>query len=102
MGDYPELRLVLTDFAYRINRDLYPRLAAYNHLYVETSGLQQHAGIQDVCERFGPERLLFGSRLPTFCAGAAIHALNHAGIEDDARELIGGGNLRRLLGEVRS
>lgn len=98
---HPELRIVLTDVSYRINRDLYPRLRAYAHLYVETSGFQQHCGIEDVCDRFGPERLLFGSRLPLLCAGPAKHAVEHAAISDDVRAAIAGGNLRRLLGAVQ-
>ena len=98
---HPELRLVLTDVSYRINRDLYPRFKAYPHLFVETSGLEQHCGIQDVCERFGPERLLFGSRLPLMCPGAAKHAIESAGISEEAKALIAGGNLRRLLQDVR-
>jgi hypothetical protein len=99
--EYSGLRLILTDVNYRINRDLYPRLAAYETLYVETSGLQQHGGIQDVCERFGPERLLFGSRLPYLCAGAARHAVEYAGIPETAKASIAGGNIRRLLADVR-
>lgn len=101
MEGYPGLRLVLVDVMYRINRDLYPRLRAYEGLYVETSGFQQHCGIQDVCERFGPGRLLFGSRLPLLCGGAAKHAVEHAGISEEAKQPVAGGNLRRLFGAVR-
>ncbi|HOV74021.1 MAG TPA: amidohydrolase family protein [Candidatus Hydrogenedentes bacterium] len=97
---HPDLRLVMLNVTYRINRDLYPRLKAYRHLYVETSGLEQHCGIQDVCERFGPGRLIFGSRMPFFCAGASRHAIDAAGIPADAKTAIGGGNLRRLLSET--
>ena len=100
LDTYPGLRLVLTDVTYRVNRELYPRLIAYPELFVETSGLEQHCGIQDLCERFGPERMLFGSRMPWLCAGAAKHAIETAGISDEAKRLIAGDNLRRLLGEV--
>jgi predicted TIM-barrel fold metal-dependent hydrolase len=101
METYAGLRLVLVDANYRVARDLYPRLRAYEGLYVETSGLQHHCGLQDVCERFGPHRLLFGSRLPVVCAGAAKHALEHAGISEEDKASIGGVNFRRLLEEVR-
>jgi predicted TIM-barrel fold metal-dependent hydrolase len=100
METYPGLRLVLVDVNYRANRDLYPRLNAYETLYVETSGLEQHCGIQDVCERFGPERLLFGSRLPLMCPGAARHAVECAGIPEESKRRIAGANLRHLLDEV--
>lgn len=100
MESYAGLRLVLADVSYRINRDLYPRLRAYNDLYVETSGLEQHCGIQDLCERFGSERILFGSRLPLMCAGAAKHAIEHAEISSEAKHAIAGENLRSLLNEA--
>jgi len=101
MEGYAGLRLVLVDINYRANRDLYPRLKVYEGLYVETSGLEQHCGIQDVCERFGPGRLLFGSRLPLMCPGAARHAVESAGISEEDKAAIAGENLRRLLAEVR-
>lgn len=97
---HPALRLVLMDVTYRTNRDLYPRLKAYEHLYVDTSGLEQHCGIQDVCERFGSARLLFGSRMPLMCPGAARHAVECAGISESDKAAIAGGNLRRLFAEV--
>ncbi len=100
MEGYPGLRLVLFDVTYRISRDLYPRLEAYPDLHLETSGLQQHCGIQDICERFGASRLLFGSRLPYLCPGAARHAVENAGISEAEKALIAGGNLRRLLAEA--
>jgi hypothetical protein len=100
METHPGLRLVLVDVSYRVNRDLYPRLKAYDHLYIETSGLEQHCGIQDVCERFGSGRLLFGSRLPLMCPGAARHAIDCAGIPEADKAAIAGGNLRRLFAEV--
>ncbi len=93
--------LVLMDVTYRVNRDLYPRLNAYPNLYVETSGLQQHCGIQDMCEQLGSDRLLFGSRLPFFCPGAAMHAIQCADIPDAAKVGIAGANLRHLLNAVR-
>ncbi len=101
MEGYPGLRLILTNISYRVNRDLYPRLKAYDDLFVETSGLQQHRGLEDVCSRFGSERFLFGSRLPLLCAGAAIHTVEHAAISEAAKTAIAGRNLRRLLAEVR-
>ena len=100
METYAGLCLVLVDVSYRVNRDLYPRLKAYDRLYVETSGLEQHCGIQDVCERFGSGRLLFGSRLPLMCPGAARHAIDCAGISEVDKACIAGDNLRRLLAEV--
>jgi predicted TIM-barrel fold metal-dependent hydrolase len=97
---YPELPVVLIDVTYRINRDLYPRLAAYPGLGVEISYLQQHRGIEDICERFGPERLFFGTKIPLLCPGSARHMVETAPIPDEAKAAIAGGNLRGLLAAV--
>jgi predicted TIM-barrel fold metal-dependent hydrolase len=66
-------------------------------LYVEISGYQGYQAIEAVVGRFGPERLLFGTNIPTFSPGGAIAAVTYADISDDAKSLIAGGNLRRLL-----
>lgn len=100
MERHPELPLVLIDVTYRINRDLYPRLKAYPNLYVEISYLQQHRAIEDVCDRFGPGRLLFGSKIPVLCPASPKHMVETAPISDEAKAAIAGGNLRRLLASV--
>ncbi|MDX9973699.1 MAG: amidohydrolase family protein [FCB group bacterium] len=97
---HPQLPLVLIDVTYRINRDLYPRLRAYANLYVEISYLQQHRGIEDLCAQFGPERLLFGSKIPMLCPGAPRHMLETAPIPEEAKAAIAGDNLRKLLAAV--
>lgn len=100
MEKHPGIHIVLVDIAYRSNRNLYPRMAAYGDLYVETSGLQQHGGFADIHERFGAGRLLFGSRIPFLCPGAARHALENAAIPEEAKTAIAGDNMRRLLAQV--
>jgi predicted TIM-barrel fold metal-dependent hydrolase len=48
-------------------------------------------------ERFGAERILFGSRLPLYTPGAPLAVLLTARVPDSAKRAIAGGNLRRLL-----
>lgn len=100
MERHPDLPVVLVDVTYRINRDLYPRLKAYPNLYVEISYMQQHRAVEDVCERFGPERLLFGSKIPVLCPSSPRHMIETAPIPEEAKAAIAGGNLRRLLADV--
>jgi predicted TIM-barrel fold metal-dependent hydrolase len=70
------------------------------HLYVETSYYTVHRGIEKLCGTFGPERVLFGTGMPRRDPGAAITALAYSLIDDEARALVAGGNLRRLLGDA--
>ena len=100
-GAFPGMPIVLLDVTYRINRDLYPRLNAYPNLHVEISYLQQHRGIEDVCERFGPSRLLFGSKIPYLCPGSARHMVEKANVSAETKAAVAGDTLRSLMNGVR-
>jgi hypothetical protein len=97
LRDYVALPLVLTGLTYRLDRYLYPLWSQYQNLYVDTSGYQGFQAIEAVVKRFGPERLLFGTNMPVYSPGAAIAAVTYADLSDEAKILIAGGNLRRLL-----
>ncbi|MGQ9632260.1 MAG: amidohydrolase family protein [bacterium] len=98
---HPNLPIVITNISYRVDRDLYPLLEKYDNLRIEISGYQVHCGIEEICRRFGPEKLLFGSRLPIFEPGSAVMLLTYADVDSGAKRLIAGDNLRRLLRGVR-
>lgn len=101
--NFPQLLVVLSKVSYRVNRVLYPLLAQYENLHICLGApYVVHRGLEELCQRFGAERILFGTGTPTFDAGAAVTYLTYANIGDDAKELIGGGNLRRLLTQVAS
>jgi predicted TIM-barrel fold metal-dependent hydrolase len=98
---HPDLPAIVTRVNYRHERVLYPLLRLHPRLYVEISYFQGHRGIEEVVDRFGPERLLFGSGLPFFTPGAPVVMVVRADVGDAARRAIAGGNLRRLMEEVR-
>jgi amidohydrolase family protein len=96
-GGYPELPLVLTNVGYRSDRFLYPLWEEFPNLHIELSSYCGHGGIEALTERFGAEKLLFGTRLPYFTPGSAIGMLSYANISQADRRLIAGDNLRNLL-----
>lgn len=98
---HPALPVIVTRVNYRNERYLYPLLKQHPLLHVEISLFQGHRGLEEVVERFGPERLLFGTGLPFYAAGGPVVMVVRADIGDAARQAIAGGNLRRLMGEVR-
>jgi len=100
-SQYPKLPIVLTNVGYRINRFLYPLLERFRNLHIEISGYYGHRGIEVLTERFGAERLLFGTKLPYFTPASAIGMLLYAQMKESDKRLIAGGNLKRLLGRVR-
>jgi len=48
-------------------------------------------------DQFGPDRAIYGSRLPLYTPGTALGVIASARIRDEAKIAIAGGNLRRLL-----
>jgi len=94
---FPNLSVIIANLSYRVNRYLYPLLEKFKNLYVETSGYQIHRGVEALCARFGVERLVFGTRLPYFTPGPAITMVQYSLISAKEKEMIAGGNLRRLL-----
>ncbi|HOE12866.1 MAG TPA: amidohydrolase family protein [bacterium] len=98
LNAFPELKIVLTDTGYRIGRKVYPLLDQFENLFLEFSDYVIHWGLEDLCERFGPERFVYGSGLGRWDPGTPLTVLALADISTEAKRLIAGKNLCRLLG----
>jgi predicted TIM-barrel fold metal-dependent hydrolase len=98
LAAYPGLPIILLATSYRVNRFLYPLWEKFDNLYLETATYQIMRGIEDVCRRFGPERLVFGTGLPLLDAGGPIAQITYAELPEEHKKLIAGGTLARLLG----
>ncbi|MGQ9731657.1 MAG: amidohydrolase family protein [Candidatus Zipacnadales bacterium] len=96
---HPALNLILLNAYYRIDRYLYPLLERFPNLYLEIGSYGVHRGIETVCQRFGAERLVFGTDLPIHEVGGPIALVTYAPITAEAKQAIAAGNLQRLLGE---
>ena len=83
-------------------RDLAALLASCPNVLVEISNFVGQDHLAQFAGRFGAERLLFGSFLPVNDPYAAIGMILDADIPAEAKARIAGGNLRRLVGEVRA
>jgi hypothetical protein len=92
------LSIIVLDTSYRINRSIYPLFARYPTLRLEIHSYQIPWGIEDVTERFGPERLVFGTGLPESDGGGPISQVMYSRLPGEQKALIAGGNLRRMLG----
>jgi hypothetical protein len=98
LGNFPRLQVLLLETGYRADRYLFPLFKQHPNLYIDTSTCVAHRQLESLVEKFGPDHLLFGSRLPLYTAGAALAVLASARISESAKLAIAGGNLRRLLG----
>lgn len=101
-SDFPDLRLILTGVGYASDNFLYPLLRRHpgirvclGHMYIPSGNPRRFL------QHFPVDRLIFGSGLPEFSPGGLIAHVMYADITDDHKALILGGNLRRLMEEVR-
>lgn len=102
LREFPKLILVATDHGcWGRDRLFRPLIERYENFYVDTSRYELDGGIKAFCDRYGPDRMLFGTAYPDIAMGGPVLTLAHADIPDEAKAAIFGGNLRRLLEEVR-
>ncbi len=99
---HPGLPVIAANVGYRHNRFSYPLLEQHETLYIETSRYFGAGNFEDVVNRFGPERMLFGTNMPLYTGTAAVTMLTYAEISREAKEAIAGKTLKRLLKEALS
>jgi uncharacterized protein len=71
----------------------------HSNLYLETCSSTVDVGlIETAVETVGPERVVFGSDLPLLNPHVQLAKVTGARIDDDAKRMILGGNMARILG----
>lgn len=102
LRDFPDLTMVIVGHgSWGEDRYFRPIIEKYEGAYIDTSRYELDGGIASFCEKYGPYRMLFGTNFPHTEMGGAVMTLMHADISDDAKEAIAGGNLERILAEVK-
>jgi len=95
---WPALPVIVSEHRIRRSQRLaYRALDACGNLRIDLSGYWLHGGIEYITQRWGAERLLFGSNWPAFGPHMTLTTLTMADISDADKRLIAGDNLRRLL-----
>ncbi|HRX42630.1 MAG TPA: amidohydrolase family protein [Clostridia bacterium] len=101
LNDYRNLPVVLCNTGYRADRYIYPLMKTYENLYVETSRLLSHLGIEALAKAVGTDRILFGTSMPLFTGSGAVYYIKKLMLPEKDKARIASGNLERLLSEVR-
>ena len=101
---FPRLSIVVESqwqkILYHI-RTLYNLLDTCGNIYVETSNFTGQDYLSHGVKTFGAERFLFGSFLPMNDPWVPAGMIQDADISEEEKKMIAGGNIRRLLEEVR-
>ncbi len=102
LAEFPDLVCAICDHGcWGMDRMFRPLLERYPRVYVDTAQYLLDGGLEALVADYGPDRLLFGSGFPESYWGGMMLALRHAQIPDEAKAAIAGGNLERMLAEVR-
>jgi predicted TIM-barrel fold metal-dependent hydrolase len=83
------------------NRDLFSLLKACPNVCLESSNFIGQDNVSVFVRSFGAERLVWGSFLPVNDPYASIGMVLDADITEGDKRLIAGGNIRRLIAEVK-
>lgn len=99
---YPDLIVIASkERGHPDDRQIWPVFQDFPGFHYDISGYDTDGGVEATVEKFGPERLLFGSRYGFGYMGAPMLMLKHAQIGDDAKQLIAAGNLDRILQNIK-
>jgi len=94
---HQNLNLIVVRPTYRVNRWMFPLLEKYQTLRFGISFYDVHFGIETITQRFGSERMLFGTALPEHDAGSIVSVVQYAKISQQDKENIASRNLESLL-----
>jgi predicted TIM-barrel fold metal-dependent hydrolase len=99
---HPRLPIVLFHLGYRTQRALFSVLKAFANISVAVgSPYSVHQGLEMLVAEIGAERLVFGSGFPDAEPTASITMLTYSSLSEADKQLIGSGNLDRLIGGIR-
>jgi len=103
---YPDVNFIiphLGSFAddWRAHQQVIDQICRYPNVYTDTAGVRRFDYIVEAIKRAGARKVLFGSDGPWLHPGVEIHKIRLLGLSPDQEAFILGGNVLRLLRQVR-
>lgn len=100
LSHYPQLRTVLVGAHYIHAMAVKPLLRLLPNAHLELSRYEKLGGVEELCDEFGAERLLYGSYYPRYAMGPMLYYLHHTDLSTTELAAVCAGNLERILGTV--
>ena len=98
MKEFPRLTTIVTNYGlWGSDGYVYPLVKTYPNLYFDTSDFQEIVGIEAFVNRFGSERLLFGTNYPKDNMGGPLATIYGANVSANDKENIFHANIERLM-----
>ncbi len=82
------------------SRFYFPLLERYKNLYIEVSGMLLYDQIEGYVEKFGSERLIFGTNHPNIPMGINTNRIIFAQISESDKQNIAFDNLDKIMKEI--
>jgi len=102
LRDFPQLTLIAIPASnWGQDRCFRPLIETFERLHIGIESWELAGGVADFVNRYGPDRLIFGSGFPRLAMGGCRSMLQHADISDRDKQAIAAGNLDRLLTEAK-
>ena len=98
---YPDIPVILLQLRFSTQAQLIPLMRRHANLRFTIGWFGLFRQVESLAKIFGAERLLYGSGLPVGDPATGIGMVNWGKFTTREKELIAGGNLERLLGDVR-
>ena len=99
--EHPYLPVIATGINYRQLRYLLPLWQTNRNLYVDSSWFSAADLIPFLKDKGYIGQLLFGTNYPAYTPAAAVSMITYADVGMDIKNLVGGGNLRELIRNIR-
>ena len=98
--EFPDLPIVVLYTGMLQNRRIFPLMSRCPNVRFDTI-CAAFRFLEYTTERFGPERLVLGTRYPVYEPGLHVSWPRYADLDDQARALIAGDNIRNMLEGVQ-
>lgn len=83
------------------DRNIRPLLENYENFHFETTAYWVPEGIYDLVEKYGADRILYGSGFPQMNQGNSMLQLKYSKLSDEDLQKVASGNLMRILKEAQ-
>jgi predicted TIM-barrel fold metal-dependent hydrolase len=105
--EYPDVSFIIPHLGsfsddWRAQLALIDHLARHPNIYTDTSGVRRFDLLEQAVRRAGARKILFGSDGPWLHPGVELAKVKALALPASDEQLVLGGNLLRLIGQVRS
>ncbi len=85
---YPRVKFIIIRYGINGARNIMPLLCKCHNVYFTVEKMLDHMQIEEICERVGCDKLLFGSEFPELPLAGALGLVSYADIPDTEKEKI--------------